>query len=49
MIILKGLKNVPKVNVPKAIYLIVSNKGSITYELMQLWTDNVRDKAVHMV
>ena len=41
MIILNGLKNVPKVNVPKGIYLTASDKGSITYKLMQLWTDKV--------
>ena len=36
MIILKGLKKVPKVKVQKGIYLTLSNKGSMTYELMQL-------------
>ena len=41
MIILKGLKKVPKVTVPKGIHLTVSNKGSMTYELMQVWIDKV--------
>ncbi|CAI9720351.1 pogo transposable element with KRAB domain [Octopus vulgaris] len=41
MIIFKGLKNVPKIKVPKNIYLTVSNRGSITYEFMQLWADKV--------
>ena len=41
MIIFKRLKNMPKVNVTKEIYLTVSNKGSMTCKLMQLWTDNV--------
>ncbi|CAI9722304.1 Hypothetical predicted protein [Octopus vulgaris] len=41
MIILKGLKNVPKIKVPKNIYLTVFNRGSITYEHKLLWADKV--------
>ncbi|CAI9736243.1 pogo transposable element with KRAB domain [Octopus vulgaris] len=44
MIILKGLKHVPKIKIPKNIYITVSNRGSITYELMQVWADKVFGK-----
>jgi hypothetical protein len=39
MVILKGLKKVPKVKVPEDIFLTVSMKGSMKEELMKEWIE----------
>lgn len=41
MVILKGLKRIPNVKVPRGIFLTVANKGSMTYELMLTWINSV--------
>lgn len=41
MIILKGLKNLPKVKVPKNIHLATSMSGSMNETLMHQWIDRV--------
>jgi len=39
LVILKGLKNIPKCHVPENIHLCVSMGGSMTEDLMKTWID----------
>ncbi len=40
LVILKGLKNVPKCSIPANIYLCVSQGGSMTEDVMKIWITN---------
>ena len=41
MVILKGLKKVPNVKIPKNIFLAVASKGTMNCQLMKTWITNV--------
>lgn len=47
MIIFKGLKKVPKINVPSNIFLAVSKGGSMDSQLMKSWAANCFNKRFH--
>ncbi|KAI5152846.1 hypothetical protein ENBRE01_3057 [Enteropsectra breve] len=44
MVIIKGLKRVPKVNIPDNIFLAVAKGGSMNSELMKSWIENCFDE-----